>query len=101
MKRKRYLADGAGLFAWRFAHVKPGFSIEEALNALRPLMKVRSGKANVRFACSDSTGSKLGRTNYDTAGTGEASYMRGHQKEREYRVLARQGTASSHGGELF
>ena len=64
-------------------HIQPsGFSIEEALNALRPLMKVRSGEAKVRFACSDSTGLKLCRTNYDTAGTGEASYMGGHQKGR-------------------
>lgn len=45
-----------------FAHVNPGLSIEEALSALRHLAKVRSGKANVRFACSDSTGSKLCRT---------------------------------------
>lgn len=45
-----------------FAHVNPGLSIEEALDALRHLRDVRSGKANVRFSCSDTTGSRLCRT---------------------------------------
>lgn len=45
-----------------FAHVNPGLSIEEALSALRHLRQVRSGKAKVRFSCSDSTGSSLCRT---------------------------------------
>ncbi len=45
-----------------FAHVNPGLSIEEALSALRHLRHVRSGKAKVRFSCSDSTGSRLCRT---------------------------------------
>jgi len=46
----------------KFAHVNPGLSIEEALSALRHLRQVSSGKAKVRFSCSDSTGSSLCRS---------------------------------------
>lgn len=42
--------------------MNPGLSIEEALRALRYLRQIRSGKAKIRFSCSDSTGSNLCRT---------------------------------------
>ena len=45
-----------------FAHFNPGLDIDQALGALRHLRDVRSGKAKVRFSCSDSTGSQLCRT---------------------------------------
>jgi hypothetical protein len=56
------LPTASGCANGEFVHVNPGLDNAKALSALRHLRNVRSGKAKVRFSCSDSTGSGLCRT---------------------------------------
>jgi hypothetical protein len=56
------LPSASGCANGQFAYVNSGMELEHALGALGHLRNLRSGKARVRFSCTDSTGSDLCRT---------------------------------------
>lgn len=56
------LPSEAGCSGAEFASLNSGLPVEAALGALAYLTDVRSGKAEVRFSCTDTTGSDLCRS---------------------------------------